>query len=203
MIAPDSASTSSPSVSTGALPSGWIARRAGGASRVFGSRRWYSTRYSSPSSSSSQRMRWERELSRWWTVIIRPSEPIARDSASGASVAPPGPVRAGWRMAVDVTGHRIDQLLAARSPAVRRHRLVGDAAAKGRVACALEKRIHRAHAHVEVVGVGVAHVDVDLVGQLWTQRGPLRFEQVAQVEVFLPVPCDIVVDHAGALVPQD
>ena len=59
--------------------------------------------------------------------------------------------------------HRAVQVLAARAPAVRRHRLVGDRALEARILRGLQERVHRAHAHVEVVGVGVADVDVQLV----------------------------------------
>jgi len=41
-----------------------------GASIVFGSRWYFLISYSRPSSSSNQRMRCERELFRWWTVIM-------------------------------------------------------------------------------------------------------------------------------------
>src|SRR5690242_20634515 len=42
----------------------------GGASIVFGSRSYFWISYGTPSSSSSQRTRCERELLRWWTVSI-------------------------------------------------------------------------------------------------------------------------------------
>jgi hypothetical protein len=63
-IAPDSAMVLSPSVITGDLPSGCTSFSSGGASGI-GDIRWYLTiSYGVPSSSSSQRMRWERELFR-------------------------------------------------------------------------------------------------------------------------------------------
>ena len=46
-----------------------MARSSRGARLVFASRRYVSTRYGVLSSSSSQRMRCERELFRWWTTI--------------------------------------------------------------------------------------------------------------------------------------
>ena len=62
LIAPDSGKIRSPSCMTGDLPSGWMARNSGGARFVLGSRLYFSSRYSIPNSSSSHRMRCEREL---------------------------------------------------------------------------------------------------------------------------------------------
>ena len=71
MIAPDSATVIASSVSTGDLPSGCTRVSSGGASIVFASRWYFWISYGTPSSSSSQRTRCERELLRWWTVIMR------------------------------------------------------------------------------------------------------------------------------------
>ena len=64
MIAPDSATVMPSSVMTGDLPSGWTCVSSGGASIVFASRWYFFSSYGTPSSSSSQRTRCERELFR-------------------------------------------------------------------------------------------------------------------------------------------
>ena len=77
----DSASVRSPSVITGDLPRGCTVRSEAGASIVAASRSYRFTSYGRPSSSSNQRTRWERELFRWWTVIMGPLD---------VGVRPPG-----------------------------------------------------------------------------------------------------------------
>ena len=69
MIAPDSATVVPSSVITGDLPSGCTFSSSGGASIVLASRWYFWISYGTPSSSSSQSTRCERELLRWWTVI--------------------------------------------------------------------------------------------------------------------------------------
>src|SRR6185437_8917266 len=73
--APDSAITRPLSSSTGDLPSGCTFFSSGGA-KGTGDMRWYLTiSYGTPSSSSSHRMRCERELFRWWTLIVMMPSP--------------------------------------------------------------------------------------------------------------------------------
>jgi hypothetical protein len=57
-------------------------------------------------------------------------------------------------------------------------------------------------AHVEVVGVRVADIDVDLVGDFGPERRPVGLEDVAQIVVVLPVLRDVLVDDARLLVPD-
>src|ERR1700704_2752900 len=70
MMAPDSAITLPASWRTGDLPSGWTCFSSGGARRVLGSRLCWRISYGTASSSSSQRIRWDRESSRWWTISM-------------------------------------------------------------------------------------------------------------------------------------
>src|SRR5262249_7108330 len=75
-MAPDSAIVLAPSVITGDLPSGWTCFSSGGAIGN-GDMRWYFTiSYGVPISSSSQRIRCERELFRWWTFSMAPPLPL-------------------------------------------------------------------------------------------------------------------------------
>src|SRR5436190_7491414 len=69
-ITADSATVLPSSVITGDLPSGWMLCSEGGARLVFGSRSYLTSSYCTPSSSSSQSTRCDRELLRWWTVSI-------------------------------------------------------------------------------------------------------------------------------------
>ncbi len=88
-MAPDSATVTSPSVITGDLPSGCTSRSSGGASIVLRSRSYFRISYGTPSSSSSQSTRCERELFRWWTVII------GAGSEVGTALSPTTPI--AWR----------------------------------------------------------------------------------------------------------
>src|SRR5678815_3499348 len=70
MIAPDSDSTTLPSVMTGAVPNGCSALYSAGASRVTGSRSYFFSSYGTASSSHSQTIRSDCEMPRWWTVSM-------------------------------------------------------------------------------------------------------------------------------------
>src|SRR5207249_11976147 len=89
-----------------------------------------------------------------------------------------------------------------RPPTVRSHRLKNRFAAELWIARALEEVVEHVDAHIEEVAVGVTDVDVDVVRDLRPEGRPVGLDDVPKVVVLLPVVGDLLVDDAGALVPD-
>ena len=67
---------------------------------------------------------------------------------------------------------------------------------------ALQKLFGEIDGVVKIVVIHQAGINVQLPFEFGAQRGPIPFEDVAQIEIFLPVGGDFRVYFTGLLIPQ-
>src|SRR5436190_15769756 len=117
-------------------------------------------------------------------------------------VAPALQIRPSRSVFLHLRDELLCHLRAARTPAVRCQRLKHNLAGPLRIVGFLDEVVEHVHAHVQEVAVGVANIDIDLVGQLRAERRPVGLHDVAQVVMLFPVRGDLLVNLAGLLVPD-